>query len=43
MTAEEIMALIDEEERRLGVGSEKFREHHEEIMKLIEHMAHKNM
>lgn len=36
MTAKEIEALVDVEERRLGVGSREFRQRHEEIMEEME-------
>ena len=36
MSQEEITALVEAEEQRLGVGSKEFMERHNEIMKMIE-------
>ena len=36
MTQEELAALVEAEEQRLGVGSKKNMDQHEEIMEMIE-------
>ena len=36
LSLEDMMELVEAEEKRLGVGSEEFLQRHEEIMELID-------
>ena len=36
ITREEFAAMVDEEEKRLGIGSKEFIQRHNEIMELID-------